>query len=833
MKCSALALAALLLAAAAPPVSAAVSIGPERILLTAEGARATITRTPFRLQVEDSRGRVVLAQVEPDASGVLPLPAHSQHMFGQQTDPPPALYSPLTFLVGEHNIRQFMAQQWEGNLVGVDRAGVEYSARDVTAASEKGDGVELTVSTTDPSGRNLIVTVKPGPKGTMSVAAVPDPPDGVAAMADSFVAASTEAFRGFGGRHNSLDQRGSEFYNWLQQENLSSGSANGLTEQTDGGTYMFPNGEHGAYYVQSSFISSGGYGFLLDRDELSHWRMAYDGPDTWRVESASAGIDYLVAPGKPASAIRTLTRVTGRQSLPPDWALGSIFDRLVKFPEDPPESHQANVESDIDELVRNRVPVDGYRIEGWQFLPRDELKRLIGELRAQGIHPMLYFRLFVGEDNIGTDDPAKYAEAVEKGYVATTSDGRPYTFISNFNANGAQIDFTKPAAVDWWKGRIREALELGADGFMQDFGEQVLHDMHFSDGNTGEVLHNRLAGLAHRATREVIEEFEADNPEREIFFYTRAGHSGRPGAAAFEYANFPGDETTDWTRSAGLASLATDMLNRAIGGAWGFTTDIGGFFDVGPYQPTSQELFTRWAQWAALSPFFRLHGSVGAGTHTPWSYGSETLWAYNALARLHRRARPLIRSLWKTALRTGMPMTRPLWLAYPDDAEAAKQDQQWLLGPHVLVAPVVEEGAVERRVYFPRGCWRNPESGREYRGPRTATVAADIGALPYFFRCGTRPFRPFLPGAAKLSAGRSCRRGETLGGRPLRFRSRGKPVNVRLYVAGEKQIDETGAVLPKRVSSKVLPRGAFTLAVVTRTDRGYAARSSRRYRGCH
>ena len=59
------------------------------------------------------------------------------------------------------------------------------------------------------------------------------------------------------------------------------------------------------------------------------------------------------------------------------------------------------------------------------------------------------------------------------------------------------------------------------------------------------------------------------------------------------------------------------MLNRAIGGAYGFTTDIGGYFDIGPYGPTSKELFLRWAEWAALSPIFRLHGSVAAGTHTP------------------------------------------------------------------------------------------------------------------------------------------------------------------------------------------------------------------------
>src|SRR3712207_9135168 len=94
------------------------------------------------------------------------------------------------------------------------------------------------------------------------------------------------------------------------------------------------------------------------------------------------------------------------------------------------------------------------------------------------------------------------------------------------------------------------------------------------------------------------------------------------------------------------------MLNRGVGGLFGYMTDIGGYFDLGPYQATTKELFIRWAEWAALSPNFRLHGSVGAGTHTPWSYDEETVRIYNALSRLHlarseeRRVGKECRSRW-------------------------------------------------------------------------------------------------------------------------------------------------------------------------------------------
>jgi alpha-D-xyloside xylohydrolase len=254
-------------------------------------------------------------------------------------------------------------------------------------------------------------------------------------------------------------------------------------------------------------------------------------------------------------------------------------------------------------------------------------------------------------------------------------------------------------------------------------------------------MHNRLPILAHRATREAVRAFERSHGGRRIWFFTRAGHTGRPGSAAFEGGNFPGDETTDWTRSSGLASLTTDMLNRAIGGAYGFTADIGGYFDVGPYEATTNELFVRWTEWAALTPFFRLHGSVAAGTHTPWSYGPATLKLFKRYAALHRRARPLITRLWREARRTGIPPTRPLWLAVPNDTRAAEQDQEWMLGRDVLVAPVVVEGATSRDVYLPPGCWRRGGGGRRLAGAQVLSVGAALEQLPWFTRCGKKPLR--------------------------------------------------------------------------------------------
>ncbi len=728
------------IACAAPPALASVQITPEAVTVTTAGGRAVVDRHHFRIRFRDGAGQA-LSEVPNTGQAPLPQAALSPTPGTGSDQGAPQLYAPLSFTVGADAVSQEPGAEWVGNLLIGAQAGVQYSARDVIAVAREGDGARLVVSTSDPSGRKLVVRVAPDRGGAIRVRVRPTPDDGVAVMSDSFATAPGEAFRGFGGRHNALDQHGHAFYSWVEQENVGAGPLQPLADPLpDGGgnRYLFPNGPTAAYYAQPLFISSRPYGFLLSQPQLARFRMASDRPDAWAVAASAPSLDYVVAPGPGRTAIRSLTAITGRQRVPPRWAAGTMLDRAVKLNQDAGE-YRGQVQDDLRDIRLHHLPLDAYRIEGWPLLPKPTLRRVIERLHRRGIRALLYFRGFVGQDTAGTEEQDEFGTAIANGYVATHLDGTtPYVFVSNFNAPGAVVDFTNPAAVRWWDGRLRDALDMGADGFMQDFGEQVQLDMRFHDGETGATMHNRLPVLYHRATRAFLDRYARRHPGRSFWFFTRTGYTGRPGAAAYENANFPGDETTDWSRSSGLASIATDMLNRGVGGATGFTMDIGGYVDV--HTPaTTRELFVRWAEAAALSPYFRLHGSVGAGTHTPWSYGPATLRTYRRLSRLHLRARPLILRLWRQSARSGIPVARPLWLQAPGDRNAARQDQEWMLGPDVLVAPVVIEGARARRVYFPAGCWRDPVDGAEIAGGRRLRVRAPLWRLPYFTRCGTHP----------------------------------------------------------------------------------------------
>ena len=716
--------------------SARVAIGKGRIVVSGAEATAVIHRAPFGLRIENRGGRSVLREVA-GPSSLSTAPADDPITPGFDSPTVPTLYAPLSFLVGSEAIEQYEGGFWGGNLRSGRRSGTQYAARAVHRVKRVGNGVRMVVATSDPSRRRLLVRVAPLRCCAIRVNVRAHPSSGVATIGDSFASGRGEGFFGFGGRHNALDQHGNTFSSFIQEENVD-----GLTGvgEGGGGTSLYPNGPAAAYYPQPQFISSRGYGFLLDQPELARFQLDDQNPSAWNVSASAGQLRYVVAPGKGPRAIRALTEITGRQTVPPRWGLGPMLDRLVKNFGETDEDYQSNVQADLDNIARYRLPLTAYRIEGWGFPGGNdglalhtytspaEQAQMITTLRARGIHPLVYLRPWVTPDS----------GAAANGWVATHADGSPYLTSGTTGQPIALLDFTDPGGVRFWGREVAKALDLGADGFMQDFGEEVLFGMHFHNGESGTSMHNRYLVLYAKATRGAINRYERKHPKRHIWFFTRAGYSGRPGSAAYESANFPGDETTDWTHSSGLASSTPDMLNRAVGGAYGFGTDIGGYFDL-TTPPTTKELFLRWAEWAALSPVFRLHGAGPTGTHTPWSFDAETVQVYNGLSKLHLKAVPLILRLWKKAARTGVPPTRPLWLAYPSDPAARSQDQEWLLGPDLLVAPVVGQGASTRSVYFPRGCWRDPVRGRRYRGPRSAILQAPVNELPRFFRCGKHP----------------------------------------------------------------------------------------------
>ena len=720
------------------PATALAAV-PRQLVVVGHGATATVQTNPFRLEISANRGDR-LSEIANTRPGPTAMPPTADPI-APGTDAPTShqLYAPLSYLVGTETIEQYAGGVWAGNLKSGIRQGTQYAARRVTAVRRTTRGAVLTVSTNEPSRRTLTVTIAPAGSGLIRVSATPHPALGVAMMSDSFVSTRSEAFHGFGGPHNAIDQHGVALSTFDNEENIA-----GLPGTTGPSSILYPNGPTGVFYSQAQFISSNGYGFLLDQPQLARFRLDSDRPNAWSVAVSAPSISYVVAPGAPARAMTDLTKRTGRQPTPPAWALGPMLDRLVKNGGTTMAQYEASLNQDIANIDRYHLPLTAYRIEGWNMENDDNdglviyhprvtsfatQQKIIRELHARHIHVIAYLRPFI--------TPGSRPDL--EHLTIRKADGTTYTTTGTLGQKIALLDFSNPRAVAFWTRELAKVFNYGFDGFHADFGEEVMFDMHFANGQTGRTMHNEYPVLYQKANRAAILAYEKTHPHRQLWFFNRTGYSGSPGSAAYEYANIPGDEATNWGQAAGLQSLAPDMLNRAVGGAYGFATDIGGYYDY-TTPPTTKELLLRWAEWSALSPVFRLHGSGRAGTHTPWSYDPQTVQIYNAISRLHERAAPLVLRLWQQADRSGIPPTRPLWLAFGGDRRAAAQEQEWMLGPDLLVAPVVTQGATSRSVYFPSGCWLDPQTHRTYHGRRSTTVTAPLAKLPYFFRCGTRPF---------------------------------------------------------------------------------------------
>ncbi len=127
---------------------------------------------------------------------------------------------------------------------------------------------------------------------------------------------------------------------------------------------------------------------------------------------------------------------------------------------------------------------------------------LIRVLRARHIHPLLYLRPWI----------VPGSAPVRAGLVARTASGAPYYTTTTTGVKIALLDFTNPGAVRFWQAQVVRALDLGGDGFMQDYGEEVLFGMHFADGETGATMHNAYPVLYARATRAAVTRYEHAHP---------------------------------------------------------------------------------------------------------------------------------------------------------------------------------------------------------------------------------------------------------------------------------------------------------------------------------
>jgi alpha-D-xyloside xylohydrolase len=430
--------------------------------------------------------------------------------------------------------------------------------------------------------------------------------------------------------------------------------------------------------------------------------------------------------------IEAFTALTGRTPVPPPWAFGLWKSRDVHH-------NQDSVLVDVERLREHRIPSSvlvldspwetGYNTFEVNRAQFPEPERMFARIRELGFELCLWLTPFVNDSNVLdmtgiTPVSSNFAEATPH----LVKDASGAVALSRWwKGRGGLIDFTDPAAVEWWHAQLRRTRAYGARAFKADDGEgNFVPDAVFADGSSARVMKNRYAILYDSVMQAYVdEELDGDG-----VLIVRSGYTG---VQRFPIA-WAGDNRGDFGFGDGLPSVILAGQNAAFSGMALWGSDIAGYAG----RP-DKEVFVRWSQFGAFTPFFQVHMTSNLG---PWDFDDETLRIFREFATLRTRLFPYLYNAVHEAVRTGMPVIRPMALAFQDDREAARQLYQYMYGPDLLVAPMYQPGT-RRSVYLPRGAWVDHWTGETHEGPGRIEVHAPLARMPLFVRAGA--ILPQLP----------------------------------------------------------------------------------------
>ncbi len=398
-----------------------------------------------------------------------------------------------------------------------------------------------------------------------------------------------------------------------------------------------------------------------------------------------------------AKMLASISDLTGYAPMPPIWSGGVILSKA--YYQDPQE-----LLSVAREVREKQMPCDTITIDGraWQDTDTrfafewDETrwpnpKAVLDELKEMGFkvciweYPLIsvkheWFQMFADKGWLLKDK--RTGQAYEYDW-----DQQAFDAVLTALPKSGIVDFTNSDAYNFWRDAHQPLFEVGVDMIKADFGEQLEDDnMLASNGESGLALHNVYSHLYNKCVYEAAEKYSPSGP----FLFSRSAWIG---CQRFN-SQWGGDPQADWE---GMMGNIRGGLSWGLSGAPFYATDIGGF-----YKDTRDDsLYVRWAQAAIFSAHYRLHG---IGAREPWSYSSEAETAVMNALSLRYQLQSYLRNTMLQSTKEGIPVQRPMVLAFPDEKQSWSFENQFMFGDDLLVVPCFNpQGDVE--YYLPEGQW--------------------------------------------------------------------------------------------------------------------------------
>lgn len=542
-----------------------------------------------------------------------------------------------------------------------------------------------------------------------------------------------EQFFGLGEKSGSLNRRGKEFRMWNSDK-----PCYGISEDP-------------LYKSIPFFMSSYRYGIFFDNTYKSTFDFGSKSEEYFSFSSPGGEMLYYFILGNDyKEIIANYTLLTGKPIMPPKWAFGFSQSRGLLTRE--------ALTRDIAKGYRDRnIPCDIiYQDIGWtQYLQDfswrkgnyDDPKKMLSDLSSDG------FKVVVSQDPVVSQANQKQwreADSLQL-FAFDIRNGKSYDMPWPWGGNCGVVDFTNPDAASWWGVLQQKPLDDGVQGFWTDMGEPAWSNEESTErlymkhhAGKHDEIHN-VYGLVW--DKVVTEEFEKRNPDKRIFQMTRAGYAGLH-RYTFGWSGDSGNGSNvnnGWSRLANQVQVAQ---SAGMGLIPFWSCDISGYCgDIKDYNELA-ELYVRWLQFGVFNPISRAHHE-GNNAVEPWLFGEEAERISKKAIELKYQLFPYWYKYAREAHDTGVPLIRAMILQYPDDAEAMRAESQFMLGEELLVAPVVEKGAVSKRIYFPEGEWMVfGDMSRKFKGGQWVDFPVTLETIPIFVRSGsvipTMPVMQFI-----------------------------------------------------------------------------------------
>lgn len=487
--------------------------------------------------------------------------------------------------------------------------------------------------------------------------------------------------------------------------------------------------------------TTGGWGVFAHTPGAVRHGVGYAqwGVNTYLLDIEDDCLDLFFFVGEPHEILNHYSQLTGRAALPPLWSLGVWTSRAL--------SGAPEQAVDTAKRLRERgLPCDVITLDGraaWEVKTRfgfewdktrfEDPRRMLSALKAQHLKSCMWEYPYVSTVN------PMFAELEAKGWLMKDRNGNTHVFewdgapgLDTAQADDSTsasvvsavpagvIDFTHPDACVFWRDKHKQLFEDGVDVMKSDFGAGLNGDLVGHNKDSGARLHNVYSLLYNRCVYEATAAFKGPN---DAIVWGRDGFI----SSQRNPVQWGGNARSDWL---GMAASIRAALTWGMSGAPCHSGDVAAPADA---TPESTELYVRWIANSVFSSHFRVHGLVDrdlAGTTDELEKTIKTWLAFRY------RLIPYLMGAVEDAQRNGLPVMRAMPLAFPKDKAVHACELQYLLGPALLVAPIVSpDGKVE--VTFPRGeAWWDLNTGWRYEGGSRWMFELGLGQLPVFGREG-------------------------------------------------------------------------------------------------